>query len=162
MLLYPRFMDLMAAAPALTIALEATPQSRVLDGVTGGTFDFGITDHAPTHPRLEGESVGQDELCLVVHKDQAEPKTFADLDGLGFIAHPDGFAYADALLGENFPKDHPGSDRLRQKSFVNQIGQIASPVLRGLGYTILPRSGLDAHPRQLRPEGRPARPPDPS
>ena len=146
LLLYPCFMDLMAAAPALTIALEATPQSRVLDGVTGGVFDLGIVDHSPTHPRLEGESVGQDELCLILHQDQAEPETFAELDALGFIAHPDGFAYADELLGINFPRQYPGSDRLRQKSFINQIGQITSPVLRGLGFTILQRSGLDAHP----------------
>ncbi|MEI4488947.1 LysR family transcriptional regulator [Frigidibacter sp. MR17.14] len=146
LLLYPRFMELMATAPDLSILLEAMPQPRVLEGVLAGRFDLGIVDHSPTHARLEGESVGEDELCLLLPAERAVPASFAQLDALGFIAHPDGFAYADELLGANFPDAHPGADRLRQRSFINQIGQIPEPVLRGLGYTILPRSGLDAHP----------------
>lgn len=150
LLLYPRFMDLMADAPELSITLEAMPQARVLEGVVAGGFDLGIVDHSPTHPRLESESVGQDELCLLLPPDRAPPGSFAELDALGFIAHPDGFAHADELLGANFPDEHPGADRLRRRSFINQIGQIPEPVLRGLGYTILPRSGLDAHPGRAR------------
>ncbi|WP_138472862.1 LysR family transcriptional regulator [Poseidonocella sp. HB161398] len=146
LLLYPRFMDLMARAPALAIILEAMPQPRVLEGVVAGRFDLGIVDHSPAHPRLEGQSAGQDELCLLLPAGAAPPRSFAELDALGFIAHPDGYAHADELLGANFPDAHPGADRLRERSFVNQIGQIPEPVLRGIGYTILPRSGVDAHP----------------
>ncbi|WP_332888531.1 substrate-binding domain-containing protein [Acidimangrovimonas sediminis] len=126
------------------------PQPRVLEEVVAGRFDLGIADHSPSHPRLEGERVGQDELCLLLPPDSAAPQSFAALDALGFIAHPDGFAHADELLGANFPEAHPGADRLRQRSFVNQIGQIPEPVLRGIGYTILPRSGVDAHPGRSR------------
>ncbi|MBY6093109.1 LysR family transcriptional regulator [Maritimibacter alkaliphilus] len=146
LLLYPRFMDVMAEAPGLSIVLEAMPQARILEGVIAGHVDLGIVDHSPTHPRLQGESVGQDELCLLVPPDRMPPQSFAELDTLGFIAHPDGLAYADELLGANFPDAHPGADRLRRRSFINQIGQIPEPVLRGIGYTILPRSGVDAHP----------------
>ena len=146
LLLYPRLLALMAAAPELSVLLEAMPQARVLEGVVAGRVDLGIVDHSPTHPRLAGESVGQDELCLLLPADQPAPRNFAELDALGFIAHPDGYAHADALLGANFPDAYPGADRLRQRSFINQIGQIPEPVLRGIGYTILPRSGVDAHP----------------
>ncbi|WP_417767348.1 LysR family transcriptional regulator [Stappia sp.] len=148
LLLYPHFMEMMAAAPALAIRLEATPQSRVLAGASDGTVDLGIVDHAPTHARLEGERVGQDELCLVVPKARGAVATLAELEDLGFIAHPDGFAYADELLGANFAEDYQGADRLRQRSFINQISQIPEPVVRGLGYTILPRSGIDLHARR--------------
>lgn len=146
LLLYPRFMDLMTAAPALVIQLEAMPQSRILEGVKSGTVDLGIIDRAPVHARLEGDRVGHEELCLIIPGTSALPKTFPDLETLGFIAHPDGFAYADELLTANFPNDYSGAERLRQRSFINQIGQIPEPVARGLGYTILPRSGVDTFP----------------
>ena len=146
LLLYPRLMDIMAAAPALVISLEAMPQPRILEGVTDGTVDLGIVNHAPTHARLDGDRVGHEDLCLIFPLTSAPPRSFADLDHLGFIAHPDGFAHADELLMANFPNDYPGSDRLRQRSYVNQIGQIPDPVVRGLGYTILSRSGVDAFP----------------
>lgn len=150
LLLYPRFMGLMAEAPGLSIILEAMPQPRILEGVVAGHFDLGVVDHSPALPRLEGESVGLDELCLLLPPNSTAPQSFAELDALGFIAHPDGFAYADELLGANFPEDHPGADQLRQRSFINQIGQIPEPVLHGIGYTILPRSGVDAHPGRQR------------
>ncbi|WP_118132742.1 LysR family transcriptional regulator [Oceanicella sp. SM1341] len=159
LLLYPRFMELMAGAPELSLVLEATPQSGVLEGVVSGRFDLGIVDHSPNHARLEGESVGQDELCLLLPAGPTGPESLADLDTLGFIAHPDGFSHADDLLGANFPDEYPGADRLRQRSFINQIGQIPDPVMRGLGYTILPRSGLDAHPGRARLKVMPLRVP---
>lgn len=145
LLLYPRFIARMAEAPGLRLSLEAAPQPRVAEGVAAGTFDLGITDHAPAHPRLEGERAGHDALCLLLPRDALPPRCFADLDRLGFIAHPDGPAHADALLGANFP-DYPGAERIRRRSFVNQIGQIPEPVVHGLGYTVLPRSGVDAYP----------------
>jgi DNA-binding transcriptional LysR family regulator len=143
-LLYPCFMDLMATAPALFIRLEAMPQARIFDAVISGDVDLGIVSHAPAHARLEGVRVGNEDLCLLLPLGCATPRSFAHLEALGFIAHPDGLAYADALLGANFPAEYPGSDRLRQRSFINQIGQIAEPVARGIGYTILPRSGVES------------------
>ncbi|WP_428927746.1 LysR family transcriptional regulator [Marinibacterium sp. SX1] len=143
LLLYPRFLDLMAQAPGLTVTLEAAPQRRIEDGVLAGELDLGIADHAPRRARLDGQRIGEDELCLILPAAAPPPEDLAALQRLGFIAHPDGFAHADELLGANFPDDYPGADRLRQRSFINQIGQIPDPVARGLGYTILPRSGVE-------------------
>ncbi|MBE3640302.1 LysR family transcriptional regulator [Mangrovicoccus algicola] len=143
LIVYPRMIARMVEAPALALHVEACPQPRILEAVAEGKADLGIADHAPAHPRLEGERIGRDALCLVLPAGAPAPATLADLDRLGFIAHPDGFAYADALLGANFARDYAGADRLRQRSFVNQIGQIPEPVAQGLGYTILPRSGVE-------------------
>lgn len=148
MLLYPHLLTLMERAPKLVIRLEATPQGRVLEGVLSGGFDLGIADHAPTHPRLQGERVGSDELCLVLSAGEKHPVSFDDLQARGFIAHPDGFAYAEELFSANYPEAFQGVEHLRLRSFINQIGQIPEPVARGLGYTILPRSGVDAYPRR--------------
>ncbi|WP_330629586.1 MULTISPECIES: LysR family transcriptional regulator [Thioclava] len=150
LLLYPRFMDLMEQAPGLSIRLEAMPQPRIIDGLLGGQCDMGIVDHSPAHMRLDGDIVGQDELCLILPEQVSPPQDLAGLDALGFIAHPDGFAYAEEVLGANFPDSFQGAEHIRARSFINQIGQIPAPVLRGLGYTILPRSGVQAHPQRHR------------
>lgn len=150
LLLYPTFMRLMQAAPKLVLKLEAAPQQRINDGVAEGTFDLGLVYHAPTHPRLAGDKAGQDELCLLLPKGVAQPQNFQDLAALGFVAHPDGFAHADELLGLNFSKDYPGADRLKQKTYINQIGQLLDPVAQGLGYTVLPRSGVEAYAKRDR------------
>ena len=151
MLLYPHIFSLMQVSPKLTIRLEATPQERVLAGVLEGQFDLGIADHNPRHPRLEAEHLGQEELCLVLpHEGATSPVSFQALEERGFVAHPDGFAYADELFSINFPDEFEGSDRLRIRSLVNQISQIPSPVAQGIGYTLLPRSGVNTYPDRAR------------
>tara|TARA_R110002124_G_scaffold55076_1_gene155948 strand:+ start:737 stop:1636 length:900 start_codon:yes stop_codon:yes gene_type:complete len=147
MLLYPHLFSLMQASPALTIRLQATPQADVVSGMLEGRFDLGIADHKPDHPRLNADYLGQEELCLVLPSNrETSPISFQALEELGFIAHPDGFAYADELFSLNFPDAFEGSDKLRIRTFVNQISQIPSPVAHGIGYTLLPRSGVNAYP----------------
>lgn len=99
----------------------------------------------PDHARLEARRLGREELCLLLPASAPQTRpSFADLDARGFIAHPDGFAYADDLLHRNFPGTYPGADRMRVRGYVNQIGQIPAPVAQGTGYTLLPRSGVEA------------------
>jgi DNA-binding transcriptional LysR family regulator len=131
----------------LTIRLEAAPQDRVLEGVLEGRVDLGVMDHEPTHPRLEAEFLGREELCLVLPLDAPPPPIrFRDLDALGFVAHPDGLGYAEELFSLNFPDEFRGADHLHVRTFVNQISQIPAPVAHGIGYTLLPRSGVAAYP----------------
>ena len=143
-LLYPHLLDVMATAPGLVVHLEAAPQQSVIEGVLDGRYHLGVADREPSHTRLSGHHLGQEALCLVLPSGAPAEPTFAELEELGFIAHPDGFAYADELLSPNFPGLFQGADRLRTRGFVTQIGQIPEPVARGLGYTLLPRSGVDA------------------
>jgi DNA-binding transcriptional LysR family regulator len=144
--LSPLLLPLMQQAPALMVHLEAAPQATVLNGLKQGHFDLGILDHDPAHPRLAAEYLGQEELCLVVPASWPDDVNYADLQRAGFIGHPDGFAYADDLFALNFPKEFSGADGLHIRGFVNQIGQIPTPVAHEVGYTLLPRSGIAAHP----------------
>lgn len=146
MLLYPHLLALMQTAPRLNIRLEAMPQESVVQGVWDGRFDLGVADHAPRNSRLDAVPLGREELCLVLPAAAAGLGGFAALEALGFIAHPDGYAYADELFSLNFPDEFRGSDRLRLRGFVNQIAQIPAPVAQGIGYTVLPRSGVNAYP----------------
>ncbi|AGI67608.1 LysR family transcriptional regulator [Octadecabacter antarcticus 307] len=145
MWLYPHLLDRMHQAPDLVICVTATPHMSIVTSVLDGKFDLGIVSEPTDHPRLEAVELAREELCLIVPKSFAGQKLDLHLlNALGFVAHPDGYAYADDLFSLNFPKDYKGADRLRVKTFVNQIGQIPIPVAQGLGYTILPKSGVDA------------------
>ncbi|KIN71827.1 LysR family transcriptional regulator [Sulfitobacter guttiformis] len=145
MLLYPSLFPWMTSAPDLSVQLEAAPQADILAGLTDGRFDLGVLAADPTHPRLEARHLGHEELCLVMPAGAPEEVTaFAELDARGFIAHPDGYAYADDLLNLNFPDAYPGGDKMRVRGYVNQIGQIPASVAQGIGYTLLPRSGVDS------------------
>lgn len=135
----------MKDAPRLLIHLEATPQDTVVSGVLDGRFDRGIAGQDTGHPRLNAQSIGHEELCLILPPDGAdETVTFEFLEDRGFVAHPDGFAYADDLLSLNFPEAFAEADRVKVRIFVNQFGQIQSPVAEGIGYTLRPRGGVEA------------------
>jgi DNA-binding transcriptional LysR family regulator len=145
MLLYPHLFPLMRSSPDLTVHLEAAPQDKVVSGVLEARFDLGITDRKPDHSRLDARRLGQEELCLVLPSENTTSSTdLQGLNDLGFVAHPDGFAYADELFSLNFPGTFKGAEQLRVRTFVNQISQIPAPVARGIGYTLLPKSGVDA------------------
>ncbi|MCZ0963915.1 LysR family transcriptional regulator [Paracoccus benzoatiresistens] len=145
LLLYPMLLAWMRAAPDLSVHLEAAPQAKILAGLLEGSFDLGVLGADPDHARLEATHLGREELCLVLPADAVDmPVSFSDLEARGFIAHPDGYGYADELLRLNFPDDYPGADQLSVRGSVNQIGQIPAPVAKGVGYTLLPRSGVEA------------------
>ena len=149
MLLYPALMEWMAAAPGISVHLTAAPEGSVVSGVLSGAFDVGVVADAQGSPRLAVETLGAEPLDLILPRDWNERlPSFEDLQSLGYIQHPDGSNYADAVLGVNFESDYQGAERLRVRSFVNQIGQIPEPVAGGLGYSILPRSGILAFQRR--------------
>ena len=145
LLLYPRLIEEMNEAPALCVHLESAPQRRIVAALLEKQLDIGILDHEPANPRLNATLIGHEELCLVVPGNlPASPPDFEQLQNLGFIAHPDGADYADRLLAHNFRGSYLGSDQLHLRGYVNQIGQIPLAVAAGKGFTILPRSGVEA------------------
>lgn len=150
MLFYPRAIALMRDSPGLAIHVEAAPQARILAGVLEGRFDLGVVTEDPSHPRIEAKHIGQEELCLLLPAGTDDPVRFGDLEALGLVAHPDVYSYVDDLFPLNFPEAFTGADRVKVRTYVNQIGQIPSPVAEGVGYTLLPRSGLAAFPQAER------------
>lgn len=145
--IYPHLLERMHRAPDLVIRVTAAPQAGILAGLLEGDLDLGVVSERTDHPRLRMTPLAREELCLVLPAKLAvDELDLEHLNDLGFVAHPDGFAYADDLLSLNFAEDYMGADHLRIRTFVNQIGQIPIPVAQGLGYTILPRSGVEAFP----------------
>lgn len=151
MLLYPALMQWMENAPGISARLTAAPEESVVAGLLAGTFDVGVVANVPRQPRLLAEQLGAEPLDLILPREwEGKLPGFADLQALGYVQHPDGAAYADIVLGSYFASEYQGAERLHVRSFVNQIGQIPEPVARGLGYSILPRSGVLAYPKRDR------------
>ncbi|RKQ68850.1 DNA-binding transcriptional LysR family regulator [Litorimonas taeanensis] len=147
MLLYPKLLPWMNTAPNLRIDLEAAPQTNILSGLIAGDYDLGVVSEKPNHSRIKAQALGREELCLLLPKSAIGINiTYAELQRRGLVAHPDAYAFADKLLPLNFPNEYLGSNALRIRGYINQIGQIPTPVAAGIGYTILPRSGLEAFP----------------
>ena len=118
MSLYPHLLPVMQAAPNLAIHVEAAPQKSIRAGILEGRFDLGVLASDPDHPRLTARLIGREELCVVLPIDAASARLdFEALDARGFIAHPDGFAYADALFSLNFPDEFEGADPNKVLSF---------------------------------------------
>ncbi|NDR55520.1 LysR family transcriptional regulator [Aliiruegeria sabulilitoris] len=143
-LLYPQLLVHAKSRPGLILGLEAAPQAAILRGVKDGQFAIGVLHEDPGHPRIDAECIGREEICLVLPNDQsAVMPTFQALEARGFISHPDGESLANLLFEPNFSKEFVGGDRLKTRGHINQIGQILEPVAQGIGYSILPRSGVD-------------------
>ena len=151
MLLYPSLIAWMAEAPGVRASLTAAPEESIVSGVLAGTYDIGVVGDAPRNPRLTSEHLGPEPLDLILPLEwEGRLPGFEQLQSLGFVEHPDGASYADAVLGANFASEYRGAERLHVRSFVNQIGQIPEPVAQGVAYSILPRSGVLAFPGRER------------
>lgn len=144
MQLYPKLLQLQQQYPGLILSVEAAPNPKIVERVKINQSDIGIVTRPIDDPKLEQERLGEDSLCLVV---PAKAKaSWQSLMELGFINHPDGHHYANQLLEANFATDFLGMDEIPQSGYINQLSQILLPVSLGLGFTVIPKSALDAFP----------------
>ncbi|AOW14854.1 LysR family transcriptional regulator [Hydrogenophaga crassostreae] len=135
--LHHHLLDIQQDLPGLSIRHRFAPDADVLAAVLENRFDLGLATLKPADARLKVVRFAQEPLELVVPAGLAV-NTWADLERLGFIDHPDGQAMAGRLLSRRFPGS-PGAHRLPCRGFTNQISLILDPVARGLGFSVLPR-----------------------
>jgi DNA-binding transcriptional LysR family regulator len=135
--LYPHLLELQRTYPGLHVRHRFAPDSEVLDAVLENRFELGLLTLKPDDKRLTVRQFAEEPLELVVpagvHVD-----SWADLERLGFVDHPDGQAMAARLLSRRFP-GAPGVRSLPSAGFTNQISLILEPVSRGLGFSVIPR-----------------------
>ena len=144
MKLYPKLLDLQQVFPKLSIHIEAAPNSTIIERVKTNLSDIGIITQQVNDPLFIQEQLGEDALCLVLPA-QAE-SDWQGLLALGFINHPDGHHYASQLLEKNFPDRFTAMDQIPHSGYINQLSQILLPVSMGLGFTVIPKSSLNACP----------------
>ncbi|MGL5757262.1 LysR family transcriptional regulator [Plesiomonas sp.] len=136
LVIFPKLMDWQALYPKLQISHEFAVNDKVREGVISQTFDWGLTTGRVDEEFLLQQEIGQEPLCLLL-PNSVLFKGWDTLAQLGFINHPDGYVFADRLLGQNFTEYHAHTS-LRASAYVNNINSILYPVAKGLGFTILP------------------------
>lgn len=144
MQLYPQLLELQKQFSGLTFSIEAAPKSAIIERIKTNQTDFGIVTQTVSDPQLDSEFLGRDTLCLVLP--QNTEVSWSSLASLGFINHPDGHHYASRVLETNFGGDFIGMSQLSESGYINQLSQILLPVAQGLGFTVIPKSSLDAFP----------------
>lgn len=141
---YPKLLNLQKEHSGLRVSVEAAPNTTIIELIRTNQADVGIVTQQVNDPKLIQEQLGEDALCLVMPA-QSE-STWQALLQLGFINHPDGYHYATQLLEKNFSKEFKGMDQIPNSGYINQLSQILLPVSMGLGFTVIPKSSLDAFP----------------
>lgn len=149
LLLYPHLLDLQCKYPSLITLLEAAPHHKILADLIKGEVDLGIVANEPSDPRIESHQFGSEPLCLMLPKEKASyPLDEAALKEIGLIRHPDAEHYLSLYFsrcGEN-QLAAININQLPTKGYINQLSQILLPVAHGHGFTILPKSALEAFP----------------
>lgn len=149
LLLYPHLLDLQCKYPSLITLLEAAPHHKILADVIKGEVDLGIVANEPSDPRIESHQFGSEPLCLMLPKEKASyPLDEAALKEIGLIRHPDAEHYL-SLYFSRCGEDQLAAININQlptKGYINQLSQILLPVAHGHGFTILPKSALEAFP----------------
>lgn len=141
------FLDRQIDHPALFVSLESAPNYRIVDELLSSKIDLGIVTQKIPSPQLEYQLIGEEKLCLVVPFGfDLQNWTLNDLISLGVINHPDCEHYLLQFLS-TCNQEHE-LNNIPHTGYINQLSQILNPVAKGLGFTLLPESAVNAFPSQ--------------
>ncbi|MCG9647589.1 LysR family transcriptional regulator [Vibrio brasiliensis] len=149
LLLYPHLLNLQCKYPELISLLEAAPHHKILADVISGNVDLGIVANEPSDPRIDSKKFGSEPLCLMLPREQASKKLDQTaLKEIGLIRHPDAEHYLSLYFSRCGEEELAAINinQLPSKGYINQLSQILLPVAQGHGFTILPKSALEAFP----------------
>ena len=145
--LYPKLLDVQAQYSQLIFKLKAAPNHQILKEIQTGVIDLGIITDLPNNNLFEVHKLGQEQLCLVFPANaEVESDNENLLTEFGFIDHPDAEHYLSLYFAQSQEPNFKYSSfkELPITGYVNQISQILQPVAKGLGFTVLPKSAVDA------------------
>lgn len=149
LLLYPHLLNLQCKHPELIPLLEAAPHHKILADVIKGEVDMGIVANEPTDPRIDSHKFGSEPLCLMLPKEKIAKKLDEKtLKELGLIRHPDAEHYLSLYFSRCGESQLAAINinHIPTTGYINQLSQILLPVAHGHGFTILPKSALEAFP----------------
>ncbi|TPH18113.1 LysR family transcriptional regulator [Litorilituus lipolyticus] len=147
LMLYPKLLDLQCQHSQLILEVKAAPNQQILNEVQQGKVDIGIVTHIPNPALFDVETIGHEQLCLVLPATVNLAKVYrSDLLELGLISHPDAEHYLSLFFAQNSETcfDELLVSDIPVSGSINQIGQILEPVAKGLGFTVLPKSAIDS------------------
>ncbi|GEK11343.1 hypothetical protein PPEP_b0758 [Pseudoalteromonas peptidolytica F12-50-A1] len=159
LLLYPKLLQLQVQHPNIHINIKAAPNHQILADIKNGQIDQGIVTDIPNESFFDFETLGQEELCLILPQQANTSDRYAPLLlELGLINHPDAEHYLSLYFKQSKEQELTQLDvsKIPIVGSINQISQILEPIAQGVGFTVLPRSAVDGfhspeHLQVLRP-----------
>ena len=149
--LYPQLLTVQQQHPLLNIHLEVAPNHSILSGILDARIDFGIVTHFNDDHRYQADVLAAEELCLLLPaNNEKQPLNLATLQQLGLIDHPDAYHHLSLYFSGCGETDlqNISPDFLPKRGHINQLSQILLPVSQGIGFTVLPRSAVEAFPEK--------------
>ncbi|MBF0442349.1 MAG: LysR family transcriptional regulator [Oligoflexales bacterium] len=146
LMLYSFILHLNKKYPKLRFHITIAPNTSIIKGVNEENFRMGFISIDASNDMIIKEKISEENLLLVAPK-KAKIKSYKDLLDCGFIAHPDGYHYANRLLAENFPSEFKSIEEIPFKGFINQVNRILDPVMAGLGFSVLPEYAVREYPK---------------
>lgn len=146
--LYQSLLQLQQCHPGLRMYLQAAPYQSVLAALQTGEADLGIVTEKPDSLAFKTQKIGREAIAIIVPaaRPQGARSLISYLQSLGMIRHPDSDYYISLYLNRSDSDDLRAVPfhTIETHSFINQIHDILLPVAMGLGFTVLPRSVLEA------------------
>nr|WP_268820153.1 LysR family transcriptional regulator [Paraglaciecola sp. G1-23] len=145
--LYPKLLTLQVQHPNLVVRLKAAPNHQVLTDIKQGIIDQGIVTDIPNQSLFDAIELGKEELCLVVPLNAPTKVNKAQLlQHLGLVCHPDAEHYLSLYIAQSKDQELKQLDikSIPEVGFINQISQILQPIVKGIGFTVLPKSALES------------------
>jgi len=149
--LYPQLLTVQQQHLLLNIHLEVAPNHSILSGILDARIDFGIVTHFNDDHRYQADVLAAEELCLLLPaNNEKQPLNLATLQQLGLIDHPDAYHHLSLYFSGCGETDlqNISPDFLPKRGHINQLSQILLPVSQGIGFTVLPRSAVEAFPEK--------------
>lgn len=145
LMLYPKLLDKQVQYSSLVVSLKAAPNQQILNEVQNGLLDLGMVTHVPNTNLFDAQEIGTEELYLVFPATMSKQNANALIE-LGYINHPDAKHYLSLYFTKSQEDkfSHLNIEQIPMAGSVNQISQILEPVAKGLGFTVLPKSAVDA------------------
>lgn len=130
--------------PGLRVEVVVAPNASIVGYLQEERVDVGFMSEEPKSSAVEYSIHAKEKLLLALPKGK-RVKSLESLRHLGYVNHPDGLHYAERLLSRNFPGEFTGMESFRVSVFINQINRILDPVVRGLGFAILPETACERY-----------------
>lgn len=144
--LYPFLLELQSKHRQLSINHSFAPNQDIIDKLLARRIDLGLSTALISDRRLHSEKIADEPLVLVTPSTVLAP-SWATLQQLGIIGHPDVAHHSRLLLHPNFIEfEH--IEQFACRGMSNQISLILEPVSLGLGFTVLPLYAAQAFHNQ--------------
>lgn len=131
----------------LTLEMLVAPNASIVEYVKREVVDVGFMSIEPKDPTVDVELFAKEEILLALPKGK-RATSLAVLKELGYVNHPDGYAYAPPLLSKNFPDEFTGLGDIPVAVQINQLNRILDPVAEGIAFAILPETACERYHRR--------------